>query len=92
MTRKGRKPVAMLDFNFEGMAVGSLQFGPPRRNGIYDYMPYRGPGHLEMLVALEKLGSARCRCGPPWEDVEFTVKESPEYGKLKIALDTSHIT
>ena len=92
MTRKGRKPMAMLSFNFNDMAVGVLNVGPPRRNGVYDYMPYRGPGHLEMVTALHAGNPARCRCAPPWEDVEFTAHEIPEYGKLRITLDSLRFT
>lgn len=80
--------MAMLGFFFEEKPVGLLNVGPPRRNGIYDYMPYRGPGHLEMMAALEWKSVARCRCDAPWEDVEFSVEESPEYGKLRITLDS----
>ena len=87
MMKKARKPAARLGFSFDGMEVGILTPGPPSRNGIFEYMPYRGPGHLAMQDALKTKGLALCQCETPWEDVVFAVHSCPAYGKLSIRLE-----
>jgi hypothetical protein len=40
--------------------VGYFEDQLPSRPGLYQYMPFRGPGHLRLVQALASAGPQRC--------------------------------
>jgi ribosomal protein S27AE len=74
-----------LEFMFEGMPVGFFQESTfPSSDGIYHYMPYRGPGHYKMGLKLKESGEAQCSYEVDADRVVFTVRSCPEYGVLDL--------
>ena len=71
----------MQEFALKGIPVGLFE-ECPWRDGRYHYMPYRGPGHLQMQTELREKGGARCYFNTGSEQVSFTVSDCPEYGVL----------
>ena len=49
--------------------------------GRFRYMPYRGPGHHEMQMALRNGQRPRCTIS----DTSFEIVECPEYGVLVLS-------
>jgi hypothetical protein len=75
-----------LKFMFKGMPVGHFEESEyPRRDGRYRYMPYRGPGHLQMQTELRNSARAECHYEFGGERVTFAVEDYPEYGVLELA-------
>ena len=74
-----------LDFTLNGLAVGYfLGAEYPRQDGRYRYMPYRGPGHYQLGVALREGHVARCHFETNEARVSFAVLSCPEYGVLEL--------
>src|SRR5689334_18285903 len=72
-------------FFFRGIEVGELAAGTPMvSGGRRPYMPYRGPGHYAMQMALQTQVPACCETFGPTGRVEFEVLGCPEYGVLEI--------
>ena len=47
--------MSALEFKFRGLPVGYFEEATyPKEEGRYRYMPYRGPGHYEMMKALKE--------------------------------------
>jgi hypothetical protein len=75
-----------LEFSFGDKLLGYFEGNEhPISVRNHPYMPYRGPGHYEMQVALEMGGKARCHYVAGGTIVEFDVTDCPKYGLLKLA-------
>lgn len=75
-----------LEFTFKGLPVGCFEGAEyPQQNGRYRYLPYRGPGHLQMHSERRATGSARCSFTVGSRPVSFVVLDCPEYGLLELA-------
>ena len=73
------------EFEIAGEPVGYLRVAmAPRTDGLYHYMPYRGPGHLHMQQQPKSPGFARCSYRDSSSEVSFTVVECPSYGVLRL--------
>ena len=73
-------------FFFEGNAVGYFREEElPTIPGHYRYVPYRGPGHYKLGVALGSLGPQRCHYLTAGERRDFTVRSVVAYGLLDLA-------
>ena len=82
--RRQRPPAERLDFFTRGndplvgigceLPVGIFR-GPtyPEAPGRFQYVPYRGPGHIALGLALEGDGAARCWFARRGQRVEFEV-------------------
>jgi len=47
--------MSTLAFKFRGLPAGYFDEATyPKEKGRYRYMPYRGPGHYEMMKALKE--------------------------------------
>ncbi len=54
-------PVKDVEFYFEGMAIGLfVGDAPPVETGSYEYKPFRGPGHVDMVQMLNSSGITKC--------------------------------
>ena len=72
-------------FFFEGNAVGYFTQEPlPAAPGQYRYMPYRGPGHYRLGVALRSAGPQRCHYVVDKKKMPFTVVAWVSYGLLEL--------
>jgi hypothetical protein len=77
--------ITALVFMLDGMAVGHfLGQEYPRQDGRYRYMPYRGPGHYKLGVALREGRSIRCYFETDDGRVSFAVTSCPGYGFLEL--------
>lgn len=75
-----------LVFVFKGLPVGAFEGSEyPKRKGLYRYLPFRGPGHLQMHLERLETGSARCSYKVGSKQVAFVVLDCPEYGLLELA-------
>ena len=73
------------EFLYKGLGVGLFRKGTaPRCDGDYDYEPYRGQGHYEMLVALESGTTPRCSYADGDQRLWFDVLGSPSFGVLTL--------
>ena len=73
-------------FFFEGNAVGYFTEEPlPTVPGRYPYMPYRGPGHYKLGVALRSQGPQRCNYVAHGKKMHFTVVAWVSYGLLELS-------
>jgi hypothetical protein len=62
------------DFYLGENAVGYfVEAGGPLTSGRHLYEPYRGEGHRDMAVALDRREQPRCWCVLDGNRVEFTV-------------------
>jgi len=78
-------PKEHLVFMFEGKPVGYFRESKyPLANGIYRYMPFRGPGHYEMQNSLISSGKAHCYYKVNATIVKFKVVDCPRYGVLEL--------
>ena len=72
-------------FYFDGNAVGYFTEEPlPTAPGRYHYMPYRGPGHYRLGLALRSAGPQRCHYIADGKKVHFTVVAWVSYGLLEL--------
>jgi hypothetical protein len=79
------------EFLFDGSAVGYFEDGAyPRVAGRYRYMPYRGPGHYEMVTRLESGSGVSCYYDHDKGRVLFTVMRLVAYGLLDLDDFVSH--
>jgi hypothetical protein len=70
---------------YDGSPVGYFARSEfPRAPGRYRYVPYRGPGHLEMQKQCEAGATPRCYYIISGGRVSFTVRDCPVYGELVI--------
>ncbi len=72
------------EFFFEEHVVGLFEDQLPSSPGEYRYMPFRGPGHLRLVEALDCSGSQRCYCVIEGEKHYFTVLKAPSQGVLLV--------
>ncbi len=73
-------------FFFEGNAVGYFMEEPlPKAPGRYRYVPYRGPGHYRLGVALSSSGPQCCHYVADGKKIQFTVKAWVSYGLLELS-------
>lgn len=74
-----------LIFYFENLPVGYFEEGTyPTSPGIYGYMPYRGPGHYNLQVALKSASNLKCYYHQHGYVHSFYVVSCPKYGQLDI--------
>jgi hypothetical protein len=73
-------------FYLDSQVVGDL-LGPcpPSVEGEYTYMPYRGPGHHNLMTQLGTSRTPRCHFLKDGKRVEFSVVAHIEYGRLRLA-------
>ena len=75
-----------LEFEFNGMPVGYFEEESyPTSDGIFKYMPYRGPGHYEMGEELRKGKNAHCSYKSGRTTITFSVVKHIEYGTLELS-------
>jgi hypothetical protein len=81
--REGRP----LTFEFNGQSVGYFEGidAYPTTPGKFRYMPYRAIGHLKMIEACARDGSARCTYTGSSGPMACTVRTAGEYGLLDIS-------
>jgi len=73
-------------FFFEGNPVGYFVADAlPSAPGHYQYMPYRGPGHLSLMTALKSAGPQRCHYVADRRKVQFTVLALISCGLLDLS-------
>ena len=73
-------------FFFAGNAVGYFtEEALPAKPGRYHYMPYRGPGHYKLGLALRSSGPQRCHYLVKGKKREFTVAAWVSYGLLELS-------
>jgi hypothetical protein len=73
-------------FFFEGNPVGyfvaeTLPYTP----GQYQYMPYRGPGHYKLGIALQSAGPQQCYYIVEGKKRQFKVLGWDSYGLLNLS-------
>jgi hypothetical protein len=77
---------SILEFYINDMVVGTFEGNRyPVQDGEYKYMPYRGPGHLEMQNRLKKDGKAQCKYILKNKDIIFDITACPKYGIVVLA-------
>ena len=81
-------------FFFEDLPVGYFVDDPlPSSAGCYRYVPYRGPGHYQLGLALRTFGPQRCHYIAENFKRRFSVLACPVYGLLELAdFDDPHTT
>lgn len=68
------KPSHNLEFFYKNLPVGYFKNNKfPDTEGTYKYMPYRGSGHYELMVALEKNINTKPICTNFSENIIFEV-------------------
>jgi hypothetical protein len=73
-------------FFFEDRPVGYFEDDQlPCSPGSYRYVPYRGPGHLQLQQALVSQGPQRCHYIAKNAKRYFTVVACPAHGLLELA-------
>jgi hypothetical protein len=73
-------------FFFGDLVVGEFSTGfYPTQNGEVRYMPFRGPGHIQLQAALRSDGGADCHFKRGGERTAFRVNGCPRYGVLAIS-------
>jgi hypothetical protein len=72
------------DFFFNGMDVGILSLPIPRVAGNWHYVPYRGPGHYDLQMALRDRQPAQCVTDDRGTRITFTVVGCPADGVLEV--------
>jgi hypothetical protein len=85
--REGLNEGRPLTFEFGGQRVGYFEEidAYPSAPGKYRYMPYRALGHLKMIEACARDGSARCTYTGASGTIGFIVRTAGEYGLLEIS-------
>jgi hypothetical protein len=56
----------------------------PKEPGIYEYQPFRGPGHLNLSVALKAKPGQLCSIKGQGQVIQFEVASLPGQGKIEI--------
>ncbi len=69
-------------FLFDGMVVGEFTNGYPSTVGDFIYMPYRGPGHLQMQEKLRESHEVTCSFKKGTKIFTLTIIACPKYGVL----------
>ena len=79
------KGASNLEFTYDGKPVGYFEEPEcPRVSGRYRYVPYRGPGHYELQLAVRDGKTPRCVV-PSNPEISFAVLACPEYGVLELS-------
>ncbi|MBW3636143.1 MAG: hypothetical protein KY445_06705 [Armatimonadetes bacterium] len=71
-----------IDGTFAATFVGEAF---PSEDGRYRYMPYRGPGHYDLVTTMTAFGFARCFYEDGADVVHFTARPDTEYGFLNLS-------
>jgi hypothetical protein len=75
-----------ITFYIDGQAVGYFLDSPaPVSDGEYAYMPFRGPGHLNLMTQLQSSHAPRCHYLFDGKRVEFSVVAQSKSGLLRLA-------
>lgn len=74
------------EFVFGNQPVGLFRHGiSPAADGVYEYEPYRGPGHYSLQQELKSSHIPRCYYDSRQRRVSFSVVKCPSYGLLELA-------
>ena len=77
-----------LVFSFGKYPVGYFEEERyPDKPGRYRYEPFRGPGHYDLAVKINRGEPAECYYDDGADRVSFTVTGEVDIGDLKVALD-----
>lgn len=73
-----------LEFFFNGFPVGFFEEKVfPTKPGLYRYMPHRGPGQYELVLAQQAGTKPQCSYETVELLVRFLVVDCPQYGVLE---------
>ncbi len=79
-------PPNRLHFFCQGIEVGYfIHESYPASDGVYEYMAYRGPGHMQMALRCDEDGEAPCYhlgTDPP---THFVARPTEESGELALS-------
>src|SRR5690349_12973311 len=76
-------------FYFRNMPVGHFvdPAAFPTAPGVYSYMPFRGPGHLEAYKASAETGSAWCSFRDGQSEVRFRARVDSFHVEIREIID-----